>query len=821
MAPNRPRGRQKNVTSAGKPIKRRGSGLGTGPVGGAGRGEGISGSFGKRPNGTSFRPTGQNQDSGNVTRSRGGFSKLIILILLLLFGGGTGLTGLLGGSGSTPDYDLPQYEPQGNHNQSYEQQVPTIDLGTLLGNLGGGAVSTGWDSGSNAGTLDTSVAGGAREKYTEILGGGKDEMTIMVYLCGTDLESRSQMATSDLQEMLDADLSDKINLIVYTGGCAKWQNNVLSNRTNQIWQVTDEGLRCWNENVGSKSMTDPDTLTSFISWTAKKFPANRMALIFWDHGGGSVTGFGYDEKFASSGSMDLAEINEALTEAGVKFDFVGFDACLMATTETALMLTKHADYLIASEETEPGIGWYYTDWLTKLSDNTSLSTLNIGKEIIDDFVDTCAKKCPGQSTTLSIVDLAEAELTIPEALADFSGAAYELIRNDNYAQVSNARSGSREFGSSSRIDQVDLVHLAKNMGTAEGEALAEALMGAVKYNRTSSNMTNSYGLSIYFPFRKASMVDDAVDTYEQIGMDEEYMRCIQAYASMEVSGQAAMGGTSSPLPSLMDLMGSGSSTGTQGSTEMIGELLGSFLGGDVSSIYGLTGSNTGFLSGRALSEDQLVQYLTRHAFDPANLIWTEDAGDARICLPEDQWELVQTLHANLFYDDGAGFIDMGMDTVYDFDEYGNLLAPTEVTWLAVNQQPVAYYHESTVDDGTHYSITGRIPVLYNGERAELIVEFTDSNPYGSVVGVRRIYKNGETQTLAKTMDTVRDGDVIDFICDYYSYDGEYLDSYMLGDQLIVDGTLVISDVYVDAQAANLTYLFTDIYNQQYWTTPAP
>ena len=821
MAPNRPRGRQKNVTSAGKPIKRRGSGLGTGPVGGAGRGEGISGSFGKRPNGTSFRPTGQNQDSGNVTRSRGGFSKLIILILLLLFGGGTGLTGLLGGSGSTPDYDLPQYEPQGNHNQSYEQQVPTIDLGTLLGNLGGGAVSTGWDSGSNAGTLDTSVAGGAREKYTEILGGGKDEMTIMVYLCGTDLESRSQMATSDLQEMLDADLSDKINLIVYTGGCAKWQNNVLSNRTNQIWQVTDEGLRCWNENVGSKSMTDPDTLTSFISWTAKKFPANRMALIFWDHGGGSVTGFGYDEKFASSGSMDLAEINEALTEAGVKFDFVGFDARLMATTETALMLTKHADYLIASEETEPGIGWYYTDWLTKLSDNTSLSTLNIGKEIIDDFVDTCAKKCPGQSTTLSIVDLAEAELTIPEALADFSGAAYELIRNDNYAQVSNARSGSREFGSSSRIDQVDLVHLAKNMGTAEGEALAEALMGAVKYNRTSSNMTNSYGLSIYFPFRKASMVDDAVDTYEQIGMDEEYMRCIQAFASMEVSGQAAMGGTSSPLPSLMDLMGSGSSTGTQGSTEMIGELLGSFLGGDVSSIYGLTGSNTGFLSGRALSEDQLVQYLTRHAFDPANLIWTEDAGDARICLPEDQWELVQTLHANLFYDDGAGFIDMGMDTVYDFDEYGNLLAPTEVTWLAVNQQPVAYYHESTVDDGTHYSITGRIPVLYNGERAELIVEFTDSNPYGSVVGVRRIYKNGETQTLAKTMDTVRDGDVIDFICDYYSYDGEYLDSYMLGDQLIVDGTLVISDVYVDAQAANLTYLFTDIYNQQYWTTPAP
>ena len=337
-------------------------------------------------------------------------------------------------------------------------------------------MSTGWDSGSNTGVLDTSVAEGAREKYTEILGGGRDEMTILVYLCGTDLESRSKMATADLQEMLNADLSDAVNLIVYTGGCSNWQNNVISSRTNQIWQITDEGLLCLDKNVGSKSMTDPDTLSSFIRWGEKNYPANRMALIFWDHGGGSVSGFGYDEKFASSGSMDLAEIDRALTDGGVKFDFVGFDACLMATTETALMLSGHADYLIASEETEPGIGWYYTDWLTALSDNPSMPTLEIGKAIIDDFVDTCARKCAGQSTTLSIIDLAEAELTIPTALAEFFGNTCDLIRSEDYAQVSNARSDSREFGSSSRIDQVDLVHLAKNMGTDEGNALAEVLL---------------------------------------------------------------------------------------------------------------------------------------------------------------------------------------------------------------------------------------------------------------------------------------------------------------------------------------------------------
>ena len=810
MAVNRPRGRQKHVTGNGSPIKRRGSGLGTGPVGGAGRGNGIGGGFSpNRPN------TGNPNTFGTNRNSTGPGSipiKLIILVLVLLLGGGGGLSAMMNNYEVLENYT----PPIDNSNQSQSGQLSGTNMDSLFGNLGGGAVSTGWVDGNNTGSLNISVASDARDKYTQVLGQGKDEMTIMVYLCGTDLESRSKMATSDLQEMLNAELSDKINLIVYTGGCNRWQNNLLSSSTNQIWQVLDDGMVCLEENVGNKSMTDPATLSSFIRWCASKYPANRQALIFWDHGGGSISGFGYDEKFASSGSMDLAEINQALTDGGVKFDFVGFDACLMATTETALMLTEHADYLIASEETEPGIGWYYTDWLSKLSANTSMSTVSLGKEIIDDFVDTCAQKCPGQSTTLSIVDLAEAEATIPEALAEFSRNTCDLIRNEEYAQVSNARSGSREFGASSKIDQVDLVHLAKNMDTTQGDALAKALLSAVKYNRTSSNMTNSYGLSIYFPFRKASLVDDAVDTYEQIGLDEEYVRCIQAFASMEVSGQAVSGGTTSPLPSLMDLMGTGS-----GNTELIGELLGQFLGGNFGSISGLTGNNTNFLTGRVLDEQQTVQYLTDNAFDSSALVWTDNGYQTMLSLSEDQWSLVQTLHANMFYDDGEGFIDLGMDTVYEFDESGNLLAPKEITWLAINQQPVAYYHESTVDDGEHYSITGRIPVLYNGDRAELIVEFTDANPYGSVTGVRRVYKDGETETLAKTMDTIIDGDVIDFVCDYYSYDGRYLDSYMLGEQLIVDGELEISDVYVDADAAKLTYLFTDIYNQQYWTNPVP
>lgn len=790
MAENRPRGRKKNVTGQGKDVKRRGSGLGTGSVGSSNR-----------------RTENENK---NVTRSGGGGAKLIVLLLMLLLGGGGEIGSLLFGG------DTENPSSNSGTNQGMEN-VLNDTLGSLLGNLGGGSVSTGWDNGSNTGTLNTSVATNARTKYTEIVGNGKDEVTLMVYMCGTDLESRSQMATSDLQEMLDATISENVNLIIYTGGCKQWQNNVVSSQKNQIWQIKDGKMVCVDEMKGSKSMTDPNTLSTFIRYCKTNYPANRNALIFWDHGGGSVSGFGYDEKYASSGSMSLAEIDDALNTGGVKFDFVGFDACLMATTENALMLTKHADYLIASEETEPGIGWYYTNWLTALSKNTSMPTIEIGKLIIDDFIDTCVKRCPGQSTTLSIVDLAEAEITIPSVLGAFSKDTYELIQNQQYAQVSNARSNTREFGASSKIDQIDLVHLAKNMKTEEGDGLAKALLNSVKYNRTSSNMTNSYGLSIYFPFRKASMVDEAVGTYEQIGMDEEYTRCIQAFASMEVSGQAASGGTTSPLPSLMEMLGTGSAS--SGNAEVLVDLLGTFLGGDVGNIAGLITGNTDFLNGRALDTEEMAQYFAENSFDGSLLKWTETSSGSAIVLPEEEWELVQTLHANMFFDDGSGYIDLGLDTVYEFDKEGNLLAPDSFTWIAINEQPVAYYHESTVDDGTNYSITGRVPILYNGERAELVIEFSNTSPYGKIVGVRRVYTEGETTTVAKTMDTIVSGDVIDFVCDYYSYDGEYLDSYMLGEQLVVDGELTISDVYVDAESAKLTYVFTDIYNQKYWTTP--
>ena len=779
------------MTGPAKTVQKRGQGLGTGPVGDTGGREQAGSSGAARSAGT---------------RSGGGM-KLILLLLVLLLGGG-GLTALLGGQ---PDSQA----PSASQPPSSGQQQSPGSLTSLLSGLGGGSVFSGWQSAANTGRLDSSVAPGAREKYTKLLGGGEDTATIMVYMCGTDLESRSGMGTADLQEMLDARFDGDITLLIYTGGCKAWKNSVVSSSANQIWQVKDGKLICLKENLGNVPMTDPDTLSGYIRWCAENYPASRYELILWDHGGGSVSGYGYDEKFASSGSMNLAGLDTALKSADVKFDFIGFDACLMATAETALTMAQYADYLIASEETEPGVGWYYTDWLTAFGENTSLPTIQIGQHIADSFVDTCARKCPGQLTTLSVVDLAELETTLPGVLADFSKSTAKLIQNQQYQSVSNARSGAREFAQSSRIDQVDLVHLARNMGTKEGQALADILLGAVKYNRTSSNMTNAYGLSIYFPYRKVSMVDQAASAYRQIGMDEDYARCIRQFASVAASGQAASGGAASPLTSLLG--------GTQGGgSEMVSDLLSAFLGGGFDSVAGLTSGNTGFLSDRAMSDEDLAQYLTDHHFPNEALVW-EAGADGRpvLRLSEEQWGLVQSLDLNLFYDDGEGYIDLGLDNVFSFDENGGLLGESDGSWLAVNGQPVAYYHTATVDDGTSYTITGRVPVLHNGSRAELILVFDSDRPLGFVAGIQSVYHDGETETAAKNQTALQPGDTLEFLCDYYSYAGSYQDSYLLGEPVTVteDG-LTISNVPLDG-SARATYRFTDLYSQYHWTPVVP
>ena len=807
MADNRPRGRKRNVTEGGSGVNLRGDGLGTGPVGSGTSGRGSSGS-------------GSGQRNG---RGMGGLP-LIVLIIIALLGGGGSLGGLLGGGGSSGG----SYSSTGNNwnvDDNYTSSSGDSNFNFYNSSYSGnGSLSTGWsDENASQTALDTEVASGSREKFTKIKGGGNDTVTIMVYLCGTDLESRSGMGTSDLQEMAAANLGKKVNLLVYTGGCSSWRNNIVSSRVNQVYQVMEGGVKCLVKDAGTAAMTNPDNLASYIQWAAKNYPANRYELILWDHGGGSVSGYGYDEKYRSSGSMTLSGIQSALEKGGVKFDFVGFDACLMATTETALMLSNYADYMVASEETEPGVGWFYTDWLNALGQNTSIPTVQLGQKIVDSFVETCAVKCRGQKTTLSLVDLSELSNTVPSLLGSFSKAISTQISDKNYQQIAQARNQTREFAANTRIDQVDLVHLALNTGLKEGQSLSKAIRSAVKYNRTSANMSNAYGLSIYFPYRSsAKYVDSMSKTYNEIGMDADYTTCIRQFASLQVSGQAGSGGTGSPYDSLFgDYAGQFSGASGSDANDLIGALLTGFLGGDYSSVSGMSSSGSSFLSDRALSEEDTLAYIQNHHFDATQLAWVTEDGKEKIKLSEEQWGMVTDLELNTFYDTGKGYADLGLDNVYEFDEAGNLIADEGKYWMSINGQPVAYYHMDTLDDGTNYTITGRVPCMLNGQRSNLMLVFDNEHEKGYVAGAFSDYsKEDEVDVVGKEITELVPGDVIEPLCDLYDYNGTYNDTYYLGNPLEITTSaadLTISDTAIGDGTALVTYRFTDMYGANHWT----
>ena len=63
------------------------------------------------------------------------------------------------------------------------------------------------------------------QQYVTTASCGKGETwdyTVMVYLLGSTLEEANQCATDDMLEMIQAQLADRVRVVVYTGGTKNW-----------------------------------------------------------------------------------------------------------------------------------------------------------------------------------------------------------------------------------------------------------------------------------------------------------------------------------------------------------------------------------------------------------------------------------------------------------------------------------------------------------------------------------------------------------------------------------------------------------------------
>ena len=361
--------------------------------------------------------------------------------------------------------------------------------------------------------------------------------TIMIYMNGSDLESDFGAATTDLVEMLESGLDSRhANIIILTGGTNRWQNDVIPANECVIWEMAD-GWLYEVDNMGLVNMGNPSTLRDFIIYCTNNFPGNKYGLIMWDHGGGSIAGFGHDEKF-NDDALTLLDMKLAFEEAGLrenKLEFLGFDACLMATVEMAVLAAEYAHVMIASEDLEPGDGWDYI-FLSALNNNPNMSGFDLGKVIVDTFMDFYGLDSD-ELLSLSVVDLAYVN-PVMDAMGQLMKIASGSINSSSsptFHQLAERRGITKTFGEGSPrdnySDMVDIGDMAKMLDCFfpnEAADVFRALENCVVYNRHNSDI-ELYGLSTFYVYGGKSEGVHSLRTYSDLEMDDAYTQYLHHF----------------------------------------------------------------------------------------------------------------------------------------------------------------------------------------------------------------------------------------------------------------------------------------------------
>ena len=382
------------------------------------------------------------------------------------------------------------------------------------------------------------------------IGSDARSATVMIYMNGSDLETEGGLASRDIAEMIGSGAGENVNVIVQTMGTKEWHDFDISSDTTQIYRVHKGELELISDNIGQLDCTKPGTLSDFIGFGKKNYPADRYMLILWDHGGGPVYGFGYDEWQPATSALTLDEIQQALGEnSDISFDIIGMDCCIMASLETCYVLSPFCKYALLSEDFESALGWSYKEWLKLLEENPGISTPLLGKKIIDGII-TSNDNDPDEGGSSTII-LAN-EKAVPDLFKKWTEYAYKNtddLLGSNYSKLHKAigRSFFENFFDSWSDDESyvtmedfyvsDIMSIVESVG-AEGEItddLRMALKGCVAYFGHTSDKNELTGLSISLPYGDRDYYDSLVSVYSKCGFDKTYIDWLEGFVSAKGS----------------------------------------------------------------------------------------------------------------------------------------------------------------------------------------------------------------------------------------------------------------------------------------------
>lgn len=632
----------------------------------------------------------------------------------------------------------------------------------------------------DSGATQLSQSGGSldihRRTRSESAPMGDEGWTILVYLCGTDLESDCSAASADIEEALFGDYSDNVRIVYQTGGTAQWNEYYgISNSTTQRYVASNGELELVDE-FQLANMGDPQTLADFVSWGVENYPAERMGLVFWNHGSGSINGVCFDE-MNDSDSLSLREIDSALNsvydQMSDKFEFIGFDACLMSTLETANIIAPYARYMFASEETEPGGGWNYTDIINFLAENPGATGAELGEMQCQSYYQHCIDNGDPDGTTFAITDLSK----INDLLTAFDATAREMYESGSMTDIARAVYSADNFGGNNRnegytnmVDLLGLLNAVEPYAPSAAEAVKK-LESAVIYSVNGDNHEGAGGLSLYYPLSVQGM--EELSVFSDICTSAYYLAFVDAVAYGTTGGDVSGYDNSSLLNDCDDIWNDGYTAD-------------SGVGSNYSDVSYADDSSTIGIDSVYFDDDgtYTVQLSDMSAFNYAACTLFMTYEDVQVYLGEDD------------------------EVVTDFDNMV-LQDSFDGSWPSIAGQPLAIVAVSVGDDRSVYTA----PISLNGEQTNLRIEYDYNKGEWSVCGT---WSGIDPQTGVASRDTkpLSNGDVI--APAYYVFSSEFND-YIYGSDITVNGELEIEyDALPDSDYSYSMSLY-DVYGNYYYT----
>ena len=374
--------------------------------------------------------------------------------------------------------------------------------------------------------------------------------TFMIYMVGSDLESKSSMGTYEL-DGIDPTLVDlkNINVVLIAGGSSTWGNDYIDEDETSIYQLTKNGFEKVKQQK-IKNMGDYSTLSDFINFVTKNYITDEYELLFWNHGG-AIMGSEFDE-LSDNDNLSLQEIQKALTKTQFnknnKIETVIFSTCLNGTIENANVFKDYANYFVASEEISMSVkdtsDFSFINYVTPKTES-----LAIGRSFIEKYKEKMNylkdayqiyNKDYNIYSTYSIVDLNNLD-DLNKSVDDFF-AEIDVLKN--YNKIARVRSNLYQYAykqagepSYDTVDLYNLINDLKELSPKKANKVLEELENTIIYNYSTDS--SSRGMSIYFPYNASTQVQNMfLNMYNEISPIRNYNKFIDDFSSFKLTNSS-------------------------------------------------------------------------------------------------------------------------------------------------------------------------------------------------------------------------------------------------------------------------------------------